>query len=571
MMTDDKNTAPVIEQAMNNRETENAVGADASRIHGDVIPMDHGHAEKITLKDIYAHMTGPIISVVFHIILIAVLGTVIIYEPPKKKDEITVEVTDVEIRPLQKPPEPPTPPDEVLDDSVPVEVDRPVLERDVVAAEVKDTSVQADAGMDFQPEAINVKVSNSSLKLGGLYAMRSGQARAQAVKQYGGSASTEGAVMRALRWLAKVQNEDGSWGDMDDTYNQQVQLTCLALLALFAHGESTGSEDFGECILKGLKRVVEWSETAHKYNGIVRNDWYAHSRVCIVLAEGYAATKIPSLKRALDMVVEPMVKRQNPIGGFHSYKNPAGEIVHTSDLDLGTRMYNALYSAFAADSSAPGILEAIDKSISAIQSIHSTSDGGFSYGMSNGKGKGDFNATAAGTLYLFLMGDGKSEQAMSGLKWLETYNPDPLKKGGELKMNWRNLPSQTSALGWYYMTQALFQAYKGKGTIWTAWNRSVTSVLLREQNHEGYWLCPADKYPSDEEKVIDGKKMRVPKIYNESSVGGFSETNAKLWATVYFTLTLEVYYQYLPTFKPQNMGKTSDGELAVGGSEDITL
>jgi hypothetical protein len=52
------------------------------------------HAKKITLNDIYAHMTGPVISVVLHIILFALLGTMIVYEPPQKKDEITVEVEE---------------------------------------------------------------------------------------------------------------------------------------------------------------------------------------------------------------------------------------------------------------------------------------------------------------------------------------------------------------------------------------------------------------------------------------------------------------------------------------------
>ena len=146
-------------------------------------------------------------------------------------------------------------------------------------------------------------------------------------------------------------------------------------------------------------------------------------------------------------------------------------------------------------------------------------------------------------------------------------------------MDWKNLPGTMSILGWYYMTQALFQGYEGEGSKWKKWNGSMVKSLLREQHMDGYWPCPADKYPVHVEKPDpeNPKKMiKEEKVMPESSYGGFSEINGRLWATVYFCMSLEVYYRYLPTFKvkdqPQKSGPASDDmEEEEVDDDDLSL
>ena len=53
-------------------------------------------ARKITFADVKEHMTGPVISTVIHVILLAFLGTIIVFEAPKESKEITVEMKAIE-------------------------------------------------------------------------------------------------------------------------------------------------------------------------------------------------------------------------------------------------------------------------------------------------------------------------------------------------------------------------------------------------------------------------------------------------------------------------------------------
>ncbi len=535
--------------------------------------------ERITLADIQKHISGPLISIILHIIILIVLGTAVMFDPPVKneKEEVVVEMKNMEVEPPPPEPPPPPPAEEVITDATfdDIPLERPTMKQtDTVMNNVAEpvTAVgTADASFDdmsVPSEVPVVESSKSALKLSGAFAARSGSGRKLAIKKYGGSAQTERAVERALDWLVSVQNEDGSWGDYEDEYYHKVQLTCYALLAFLAHGETPQSEKYGEALMKGLKRVLVWEETRKVEAGTDENgkpkwQWLndtwnrldSVARIGIVLAEGYAITKIPALERGMNRIIDTIIKTQNPEGGFHRHKDRDGNWVNRFDLYNGSFAYNALYSAYNAGCELPGMEESIKRSINAIEKKHFVKKaGGFTQYAVNDKGEGrvGFNETAEATLFLYLMGS-NGREAQKGYEWLTKFKPNN-KDNSEMRMDWKNLPSQTSAVGWYYMTQAIFQATSGTGKEWNRWNTSVCRTLIREQNSAGYWECPADKYEHFEEKMItlqNGRQKldKVQKIYNESEQGGWTPENAKLWATTFFTLTLEVYYRYLPTFE----------------------
>ena len=586
--------------------------------------------EAITFADIRQHISGPLISIAAHIVILVLLAIFVVSEEAVVEEaaEVVVEMKEMEVEP-PPPPEPPDPQEQPLQEyvedpvfhDVPADAPTPTpsLSTDNAppsqsTAQSVETSTAGDISELFPDNSVPVvQTNNSALKLTGAYKARSGEGRKAALKAGGGGDNTERAVIRALDWLVKVQNDDGSWGDWQDDYNQKVQLTCLALLAMLAHGETTQSERYGDALHKGLMLVLSWAngvgerrgtgwgrhEAGVNENNDVQykgNDWYAMSRIAIVLAEGYAITRIPALEEGMNRVVTRLINEMNPSGGFgwHWDKRLEKNIDQFS-LDGGSRMYNALYSAYNAGCEVSGtdyngktvtIEDAIDRAISAISKYHANAKGGFSYGKQNEKNTlaAGFDATGAGTLYLFLMGY-NGNAAQKGYEWLLRHRPNG-KENSELKMDWNNLPSQTSALGWYYMTQALFQASGGQGAEWRKWNRQMTTTLIKEQNKDGYWECPADKYKQWEvvkERQKNGriKEIKRQKQYNESKLGGFTEHNSRLWATVYFTLTLEVYYRYLPTFKEDgtrnkeadianDKKEASSAENADGGGESLT-
>ena len=88
---------------------------------------------------------------------------------------------------------------------------------------------------------------------------------------------------------------------------------------------------------------------------------------------------------------------------------------------------------------------------------------------------------------------------------------------------------------WYYITQAKF--HHG-GPTWRAGTPSSRATYVKKQNEDGSW--PA---PSKSEAVC-----------------------ARVYSTTLAALTLQVYYRFLPTYKPQVTRpeiRTNDVEIRV--------
>ena len=96
------------------------------------------------------------------------------------------------------------PPDEMEDMEVDIEIDSP---------DVNVESVQEDAPVSPQPaEFDTVMTVKSPIILKNIYgSTRNTGTRGVSLKRFGGDAQTEASVKRALRWLKKNQNKDGSW------------------------------------------------------------------------------------------------------------------------------------------------------------------------------------------------------------------------------------------------------------------------------------------------------------------------------------------------------------------------
>ena len=80
---------------------------------------------------------------------------------------------------------------------------------------------------------------------------------------------------------------------------------------------------------------------------------------------------------------------------------------------------------------------------------------------------------------------------------------------------------------WYYITQAKFHAGGGD---WDFWNQKFAREIIRNQNEDGSWTSA-------------GSNLK------ENSHG--TETNhGPVYATTLAALTLQVYYRFLPSYKP---------------------
>ena len=120
--------------------------------------------DRITLTDIREHITGPVISTIVHIVLLSFLGTIIVFEAPKKSRELTIEMKTIKPKEIKPPPPPPEPPEPVETNNVD---DVPIQTPDVnIDLDVKVDNISTEEISDVElPNALNMKLTNSALKL----------------------------------------------------------------------------------------------------------------------------------------------------------------------------------------------------------------------------------------------------------------------------------------------------------------------------------------------------------------------------------------------------------------------
>jgi hypothetical protein len=443
-----------------------------------------------------ARMSAPVSAIIIPIIFFALLMVLASTQQTstkqvkvKIKEEQQQEQLDEPLEFEDEPIEPPEPVDIefVTDAQVAVDVQTPTP-----TAEVSPMPATMDT----------VASIKSPVKMRGIIGNRSGGARGAALKTYGGSGITEGAVIRALRWIKKDQREDGSWG------KSKPAMTALALLTFLAHGETPSSEEFGPTVEKAIKYLVEHRDAA---GGWPRS--YQHSICTYALCEAYALTKVPMLKDVCYKAVDIIIKGQNPTGGWrYSFKPPDDD-----DTSVMGWCAQALKAAKMAGIHHPQLKDSIKLAIMGFQK-NASPKGGFGY-----TGPGQGGLSGVGTLCMQLLGASNKAECQRGLDYLDSWTYD-----------WKNPAAGSPVYYWYYITQAKFHA---GGKRWSQWNNVFWKELVKNQIVEkdaitdakgnlkdiGHWVSPA------------------PKEHN----GG----NKPIMTTCLSALQLQVYYRYLPTFK----------------------
>lgn len=354
-----------------------------------------------------------------------------------------------------------------------------------------------------------ISVVRSPMVMRGLYASRTAGGRKGALEQYGGGiggSMTENAVLRALRWLKKNQASDGSWP------SHKPASTGFALLAFLAHGETPSSEEFGETVEKAIRWLIEHRD---KQGGYPRS--YEHPIATYALCEAYGLTRIPMIKEAAEQAIEILIQGQNPKGGWRYSLTPKDE----SDSTVMSWCVQAVKAAKMAGLDNSGLDNTLKKAIEGFKGNYQDGidKGGFGYtspGMSG--------LTGAGVLCLQLLGQGNCKEVKKGLVYLD-----------EATFNWEGGGSIFNKnYYWYYITQAKFHA---GGDRWDKWNKIFAPTLVKHQtilkgeytDHAG---ASKDIGFWDMDKTISGP------------------TDGVVMNTALCTLQLEVYYRYLPTYKP---------------------
>lgn len=490
--------------------------------------------EEYHRRQLLENLCGPALSLATHIIVLALMFTYMITSPPTPPPAIEVSIIEEQIKEIEDP--------EIFDEFVDEEIEETTIEENTQdPSDANEENMGENVSVDdFSDEAPSTDdniedfdvldvISNKSpltMDLGGGMANRG--KKGDSLKKYGGNPRGLNAVNKALAWLARVQNTDGSWG----ASNEKAAYTGMALLVFLAHGETPLSERYGNTVQKAIK----WLATAvNESNDGRLGRAYSHGIATYALCESYAMTRIPFLRSAMEKALSIIIYGQQDGGGFdYRYKKGA-----RWDNSVAGWQFQALKAGYVAGATNEGLEEAIRKAI-LFERRTAYKSGKFGYSKAGSGG----NMTGVGVVTLQLLGAGNCAEVKQGVK---TIASERLRKYEEIAKD----PSKWDAVagkcmyGWYYDTMAMFNCNAGDARqkkLWKAWRPVFERVLLRHQQPEGYW------------EVAKGHGMG-PNL------------NGRILATCWSALQLEVYYRFLPTFDIEKMNKHVVSDIGGGDLE----
>ncbi len=478
---------------------------------------------KALYKNVMERLAGPTGSILLHAGLILAALFLVTMSTKDRQPEIEVQVVEVEettldelLDDLQPPEELPDMVDTITPPDVNMNMTPPPDVQDFAASPVADTPAELDIASEaFSPIIMkNLAPGNMS--------NRSGEGRAASISAYGGrwGEYAEAAVLRALEWLKNHQNEDGSWGDNKGYVDG---LTGLGILTFLAHGETPSSEKYGETVERAIRYVCARQNDKGEFTNIKR--WqpgqkgrsmdaapvYCHAICVYAISEAYGLTRITDLKEVMERGVQVLIDAQQPGGGFE-YGWAKGD---TRDTSLGGWCCQAMKAAYIAGASNPGLHDAMEKSVLDMKSAQ-LEDGSFRYA----EGKGQVtNMTAVACLSMQLLGHANDKEVLAGEKFLSDATCD-----------WKK-PIPRPMYAWYYISQVKF--HMGK-THWTSWNEKFAPQFIRNQNEDGSWDSAG--------LVLKGDSVDREWLH--------ADLSSKVYSTTLAALTLQVYYRFLPTYKP---------------------
>lgn len=430
-------------------------------------------------------------------------------------------------------------PDQIARPSLPVpsDLDAPALpRRGAIGGDAAESLAPGDlanasesATLPRATGASGVRPSTAKASAGDvpdIYKARTAPNRAQIAAAGGGSAETEAAVDRALAWLAANQSADGRWdvakleGGLEPRtagHDRQgagigadTGVTGLALLAFLGRGHTHLAGDYRDTVRRGLEFLLNSQDQRGSVEGNARlfAKMYCHGMGALAMSEAYAMTGDERLKNAVhDAVAFTSSAQHTATGGWRYLPAQPGD---NSPGSLGDMSQHGWQVMILKSAQLAGIKPSdvvLSRAAKFVTSTASGTHGGLSSYRPRERVTSTMTAEALVCRWFLAMPRG---DALDG-------------EAGDLLV--MELPSADAPnfYYWYYGTLAMHEI---KGEHWRRWNEAMQRTLLESQRRSG-----------------DAAGSWDP----DSIWGGYG---GRTYSTALGALSLEVYYRYLPLYKP---------------------
>ena len=364
-------------------------------------------------------------------------------------------------------------------------------------------AISLSAGSAPLPQGLKERPKAPEPKPGSIFG-RIGAYREKALREGGGSAKSEAAVVHGLRWLVLQQSQDGSWkldGDFKDRgAPNDIAGTAFGLLPFLGAGKThkpAKNNPYHKTVDKGLQFLLRKQDGQ---TGQLDGGMYAHALTTIALTEAYGLSKDPKLREPGQLAVNYIVKAQHSAGGWRYQPGQAG------DTSVTGWHVMALVTAKMAGLNVPELT--FRKAQQYFNSCCDTSAEGYGY-----VGPASFPTMSAVGLLC--------------RQYLQAWSPNNLRliKGIQNNIE-RNPPGTMKNMYYHYYATQVMHHFGGEP--WKAWNEKMRDLLVKTQDKTGSWSSQGDTH---------------------GPAGG------RLMITSLSLLTLEVYYRHVPLHRKTQSNK----------------
>ena len=439
------------------------------------------------------------VSLLVHMGLLMVLALIVLTTQSEKQIEMQVQYAEKEGEQLI---------DDTLDMFSPEQMEdltEPIFSKDLM--EVMDP-LAAPPDIPTVDDAMFNTSAMEAPSIGMALSGREKGAKAALLAAYGGTATTDAAVLNALKWLKKQQQPDGAWslkGPYSDAAinENKPAATAMALLAFQGAGNTHQKGEFKLQVSKGVDALLKMMDADGSFyqpgQSPANHRLYTQAQATIALCELYGMTKDPKLKEKAQLALDYASRIQAPEGGWR-YR-PGSD----SDTSVTGWFVMAMQSGLMASELAvkQETLNNITKYMDKAQS-----DSGAKYAYQPGEGP-TLAMTAEGLLCRQYLGWKKDHSALRrGVDYLLANNINA---------------GQRDVYYWYYGTQVLHHM---GGDDWDKWNNVMRDMLPASQvdsgPEAGSWNPARDAW---------------------------GHHGGRLYVTCLSVYMLEVYYRHLPIYK----------------------